>query len=71
MLVLSRKADEQIVIGDEIEITVLEVRGNRVKLGVSCPRDMSIQRSELIEIELSKSTSRLSTTQKKTLQPVA
>jgi len=48
MLVLTRKSDESIVIGDSIEIVVLEVRNNRVKLGFRGPTDVTIRRSELM-----------------------
>ncbi len=47
MLVLSRKKDETIVMGDEITVTVLEVRGSVVKLGVSAPLHVAIRRGEL------------------------
>ena len=47
MLVLSRKVGEEVVIGDTIEVVVLKVAGGRVKLGVSCPRDVNIRRKEL------------------------
>ncbi len=49
MLVLSRKMDEQIVIGDEIRITVLRVKGDRVKLGIQAGDDLKIMRGELLE----------------------
>jgi carbon storage regulator len=47
MLVLSRKRDERILIGNEIEVKVLSVQGNRVRLGITCPEDMRILRSEV------------------------
>lgn len=47
MLVLSRKPGEQILVGDNITITVVEVRGNRVKLGFQAPRSVGVVRSEL------------------------
>ncbi len=47
MLVLSRKKDETIFIGDQIEVTVIEVRGNSVKLGLKAPRNVGIRRGEL------------------------
>lgn len=47
MLVLSRKSDETIVIAGDIRITVLSVKGNRVRIGIEAPRDMPIRRSEL------------------------
>ena len=48
MLVLSRKPGESIRIADNIEITVIDIGGGRVKLGISAPRDVHIIRSELI-----------------------
>ena len=47
MLVLSRKQDETICIDNAIEVSVLEIRGNRVRLGISAPRGVTIHRSEL------------------------
>ncbi len=46
MLVLSRKSNEQLMIGDKIEVVVLEVRKNRVKLGFRCAPEISIRRDE-------------------------
>jgi carbon storage regulator len=47
MLVLSRKQGERVLIGREIELTVLEIRGNRVKLGFRGPAEVPIHREEL------------------------
>jgi carbon storage regulator len=47
MLVLSRKRDESVVIGDNIEVTVLSVGNGRVKLGIRAPRTVSVLRGEL------------------------
>ncbi len=49
MLVLTRKVDESITIGDSIVITVLAVEGERVKLGINAPRDMLILRQEVFQ----------------------
>ncbi len=49
MLVLSRKKQQSILIGDDIEVTVLEVNGSRVQLGISAPREVIVRRSELLE----------------------
>lgn len=49
MLVLSRKANEGIRISDDIEVVVLEVRGNIVKLGIKAPRELSVVRTELCQ----------------------
>ena len=47
MLVLSRKADEEIVIGGAVRVKVLEIRRGRVRIGVSAPRKTEIRRAEL------------------------
>jgi carbon storage regulator len=47
MLVLSRKKNESIVINDEIVITVVEVRGDKVRLGIQAPREVPVHRSEV------------------------
>ncbi len=47
MLALSRKKNEAIVIDNNIEITVLEVKGEQVKLGISAPRDIPVYRKEV------------------------
>ena len=49
MLVLSRKAGERVVIADNIEVTVLELHGHKVRLGFAAPRDVSIHREEVYE----------------------
>ncbi len=47
MLVLTRKVNEQILIGDEIKITLVRVRGNTVRIGIEAPRDVRVVRGEL------------------------
>jgi carbon storage regulator len=49
MLVLSRKKDEKIVIGDSISIMVIEIRGDKVRLGIDAPRDVTVHRQEVYE----------------------
>ena len=49
MLVLSRKKDEKIVIGDSITLMVIEIRGDKVRLGIEAPRDVSVHRAEVYE----------------------
>ena len=49
MLVLSRLQDEVIVIGEDIRITVVEVRGDKVRLGITAPRDVPVHRLEVQE----------------------
>lgn len=48
MLVLSRHPDERIIIGDDIVITVCEIIGDKVRIGIDAPRDLKILREELI-----------------------
>jgi len=47
MLVLSRHADETIMIGDGIEITIVEIKGDRVKIGISAPNSVPVHRKEI------------------------
>jgi carbon storage regulator len=49
MLILTRKIDESIVIADDITVTVLEISGERVKIGIDAPRSVTILRHELHE----------------------
>ena len=49
MLVLTRKPDQSIMVGNEIEITVLEVRGEQVRLGIRAPRTVTVHRKEVYE----------------------
>lgn len=47
MLVLSRKPGESVVIGDDVEVTLLEVRGDKVRLGIAAPRELRVHRKEI------------------------
>lgn len=47
MLILSRKKDESIMIGDEIEVSVVDIKGDQVKLGIKAPRDIKVYRQEV------------------------
>lgn len=47
MLILSRKKDEKIVIGDNITLMVIEIRGDKVRLGIDAPKDVSVHREEV------------------------
>lgn len=47
MLVLARSRDQSIIIGDDIKITVVEVRGNKVRLGIDAPQGISVHREEI------------------------
>lgn len=47
MLVLSRNTDEAIIVGDNVRIVVVEVRGDKVRLGIEAPKDVSVHREEI------------------------
>lgn len=49
MLVLSRQKDQTIMIGDHIEITVVDIRGDKVRLGISAPNQIPVHRKEVYE----------------------
>jgi carbon storage regulator len=49
MLVLTRKVNQSIVIGEGVEVVVLEVRGEQVRLGIKAPRDVAVHRKEIYE----------------------
>jgi carbon storage regulator len=49
MLVLSRRRDEQIVIGNNIVITIVDVRGDKVRLGIDAPQEVTVHRREVYE----------------------
>lgn len=51
MLVVTRKTDESIIIAENIEVTVLEITRDRVKIGISAPKDVKIIRNELINAQ--------------------
>ncbi|MDG2131540.1 MAG: carbon storage regulator CsrA [Fuerstiella sp.] len=49
MLVLSRKKSESIVINDDVVVTVIEVRGDKVRLGIKAPREIPVHRKEVVD----------------------
>ena len=49
MLVLSRTRDESIIIGDNVVVTVVDIRGDKVKLGIEAPQDVTVHRREVYE----------------------
>jgi len=49
MLVLSRRRDESIVIGEDIQITIVDIRGDKVRLGIEAPTSVCVHRKELRE----------------------
>ncbi|MFU2046958.1 carbon storage regulator CsrA [Avibacterium gallinarum] len=49
MLILTRKIGESLLIGDEISITILSVRGNQIKVGVNAPKEVSVYREEIYQ----------------------
>ena len=49
MLVLSRQKDESIMIGDEVEVTIVDVRGDKVRLGITAPKRIPVHRREIYD----------------------
>lgn len=49
MLVLTRRVGESLMIGDEVSVTVLGVKGNQVRIGVSAPKEVAVHREEVYE----------------------
>lgn len=49
MLVLSRQRDESIMIGDNVEIIIVDVRGDKVRLGITAPKDIPVHRREIYD----------------------
>ena len=49
MLVLSRQRDETIKIGDDIEVTLVDIRGDKVRLGITAPKEISVHRKEVYD----------------------
>lgn len=49
MLILTRRGGETLMIGDEVKVTVLGVKGNQVRIGVDAPRDVTVHREEIYD----------------------
>jgi carbon storage regulator len=62
MLVLSRRRDQAIMVGDDVEVTVVDIRGDKVRLGINAPRDVAVHRKEVFEaIKRENRSSRITT----------
>ncbi|MCI5645454.1 MAG: carbon storage regulator CsrA [Treponema porcinum] len=59
MLILSRKTDQQIKIGDDITLTIIEIRGDQVKIGVEAPKSIKVFRQEVFSAIKSENTAAL------------
>jgi carbon storage regulator len=71
MLVLSRKCEQSLLVGDNIIVTVLGIEGDRVKLGIQAPRSVSVLRHEVFEQLRSANTSAAAAPAPKNLQSIA
>ena len=69
MLVLSRQRDESIMIGDDVEIVIVDVRGDKVRLGITAPREIPVHRREIYDaIQQEKATKKSGENQNKTTE---
>lgn len=69
MLVLTRKIDESIIIGDNIKITIVDVRNDQVKLGIDAPREIPVHREEVYR-EIQEENRRAATKQDRDLSKI-
>lgn len=49
MLVLTRRVDESLMVGDDVTVTVLDIKGNQVRIGIDAPKDIPVHREEIYE----------------------
>jgi len=69
MLVLSRQRDESIMIGDDVQIVIVDVRGDKVRLGITAPREIPVHRREIYDaIQQEKATKKSGENQNKTTE---
>lgn len=71
MLALSRKTSESIIVGNDIEITILEIKGDQVKIGINAPKSIPIYRKEIyIQIQEANKEAASSTASMETLKKI-
>ncbi len=56
MLILTRRVNESLIIDGKIEVTILQTRGNQVRIGIEAPRDVLVHRKEVVEQKQSRDT---------------
>ena len=66
MLILTRRIGESIIIGDNVEVSILDIRGHQVRLGIEAPKDISVHREEIYNrIQAEKESGNLTNTDDK------
>jgi carbon storage regulator len=71
MLVLSRKCEQSLLLGDDIVLTVLSIEGDRVKLGIEAPRSIAVLRHEIYEQMLSSNTNAATSSSRPQIKTIA
>ena len=69
MLVLSRQRDESVMIGEDVVVTIVDVRGDRVRLGIEAPREIPVHRREVYEA-IHRENQRAAATQRDDVDPL-
>ncbi|MDT0156353.1 carbon storage regulator CsrA [Microbacterium sp. ARD32] len=70
MLVLTRRIGESLLIGDDIEVTLLDIKGDSVRIGINAPRETRIQRAEIVQAVVAENTAAASDADAETVDAI-